>query len=169
MSGETTVETGQGGGQPASQPNTVPQHRFDEVVGEKNAYKEQVQKLQAQLDETLTQFKAQIDELTPYKTKVEDAQKALTAAEMRAVRLEVAAEAGIPLKLAERLSGDDREALVADAETLKGMIKPATPGNPPPPPRTPAPAAPTPAQLNDAKWVRENAEKVQAYYANGQR
>lgn len=55
------------------------------------------------------------------------------AAETRALKFEVAAEAGLDLKLAARLTGATREELVADAAELLTMVG-ATPANPKPDP-----------------------------------
>lgn len=52
----------------------------------------------------------------------------------KALRYEIAAEQGIPLALAPRLSGTTREELLADAESLKNLIPAGAT-----PPRTPAP------------------------------
>lgn len=156
------------GGQPPSQENMIPLHRFNDLVAERNAFKQQAEKLQAQLESTLADFKQQVDELAPLKDQVAEKEQLLTAAQQRALRLEVAAEAGIPLHLADRLMGDNREAMMEDAKALTGYLKPSTPGNPPPAPRQPSAPAITEKQLNDPKWIRENKDKVREHYANQQ-
>jgi hypothetical protein len=65
----------------------------------------------------------------PLEQKVEEAQRTAAAAELKSLRYEVAAEQGVDLSLANRLTGTTREELVADAETLKQLVgsKPRTP------------------------------------------
>jgi len=62
------------------------------------------------------------------------AQEAAAANAAKALRYEVAAEAGIPLTLAARLTGSTREEIAADAEALKALIPAGAT-----PPRNPAP------------------------------
>ncbi|MET0887563.1 MAG: hypothetical protein ABWX92_14065 [Mycetocola sp.] len=64
------------------------------------------------------------------------AQDAAATSAAKALRYEVAAEHGIPLTLAARLTGTTREEIERDAETFKTLI-PA--GATPPVPRIPAP------------------------------
>ena len=57
----------------------------------------------------------------------------LATAQNTTRRLRVAYACGLPLELADRLKGDDDNALQADATRLVSLMKPATPGVPPPP------------------------------------
>lgn len=50
--------------------------------------------------------------------------------EMSALKARIAHEAGLPYELANRLTGDDEKSLKADAESLVGFIKPASPPQP---------------------------------------
>lgn len=68
----------------------------------------------------------------------------------KALRYEVAAQAGIPLALASRLTGSTREEIAADAETLKTIIPAGAT-----PPRTPLPdpsQGPRPTDTTDAEY-----------------
>lgn len=47
----------------------------------------------------------------------------IAALELAALRRDVASDAGIPLQLADRLVGSDRDALVEDAKRLSGLVK----------------------------------------------
>lgn len=68
----------------------------------------------------------------PLEEQVAESKRKETEADLRATRLEVAAEAGIDLQLASRLSGTTREELLADAEAFKPLIGAApTPTVPP--------------------------------------
>lgn len=148
---EVTQEE-QGGGM-------VPKTRLDEVIAQRNAYEAKLQQLQEQYEQDLTTFKTQVDELAPFKEQA-------TASRLEAMRMRVAAEQGLPVALAERLKGNDLDELLADAQAIKSILPtpaPAT-GNPPPAPRAPTGPAVTSAQLQDASWVRQNPDKVQAYY-----
>lgn len=61
------------------------------------------------------------------------ARSELAAAQSAARRLRIAYARGLPLELAERLNGEDDNALQADAARLAALMKPASPGVPPPP------------------------------------
>lgn len=64
------------------------------------------------------------------------AREAASESAAKVLRYEVAAEAGIPLALAARLTGTTREEITADAENLKALIPAAgaTPSRPAPDP-----------------------------------
>lgn len=102
--------------------------------------------LQAQLEAEQTAAK-------PLPEQIAQSDLRAAEAEMRATRLEVAAEAGLDLKLASRLTGSTREELVADAATFKTEI-----GAPAAVPavlpeggvRVAAPAAPDPAAAHNS-------------------
>ena len=70
---------------------------------------------------------------TPPEHLPHDLERELTAAQNTARRLRIAYACGLPLELAERLNGTDDAALQADAARLAALMKPASPGVPPPP------------------------------------
>lgn len=71
----------------------------------------------------------------------------------KALRYEVAAEAGLPLALAARLTGSTRDELAADAETLKTLIPAgATPPRTPAPDPSQGPRPVDPAAAEDAEF-----------------
>jgi hypothetical protein len=77
-------------------------------------------------------LEAQQNASKPLEEQVAESNRKSADADLRATRLEVAAEAGIDLKLASRLQGTTREELTADAETFKPLIGAApTPTVPP--------------------------------------
>lgn len=80
---------------------------------------------------------------------LENAKKAAAEAAARALRYEVAAEKGLPLALAARLTGATKEELAADADALRALI-PATPPAPKPDPSAGASGDPKPKNLNEA-------------------
>lgn len=59
---------------------------------------------------------------TPLEDLVKSANEKAEAAALRALRYEVAAETGLPLSLAARLQGSDRDTLAADAASLKELV-----------------------------------------------
>lgn len=70
------------------------------------------------------------------KTEAEKVAERLTAAEERAAKAErdllrhrVAVAKGLPSELADRLQGDDEEAMSEDAERLLVVVKPKLPGS----------------------------------------
>jgi hypothetical protein len=80
-------------------------------------------------------------------------------AELRALRLEVAAEKGLTPAQAARLQGASRDELTADADALKALF-PAAPGTPVPT-GTPAP--------DPSQGSRGNANELQALIAEAQK
>jgi hypothetical protein len=69
--------------------------------------------------------KAEMTELERERTERAEAQKSAAAAERRALVAEVAADLSLPKALRDRLRGDTREELEADAQTLLELIKPS--------------------------------------------
>lgn len=94
----------------------------------------------AKANEDAAKRLAEIEEAnkTEQQKAIDRAEKAeREAAELRqqVLRRDVAAAKGIPAELADRLRGDDREALEADADTLLALVKQPEPkkGAPQPP------------------------------------
>lgn len=66
--------------------------------------------------------------------KAAEAEARIKAADLRALRVKVGAEKGLPSALVDRLAGDDEESIAADADAILASIpKPVTPGSNPPP------------------------------------
>lgn len=81
---------------------------------------------------------------------LQEAQKAATENATKALRYEVAAEKGLPLALASRLTGSTKEELLADADTLKSLIPAGAPGAPKPDPSVGNTGDVKPKNLKDA-------------------
>ena len=113
-----------------------------------------MEKLQQQMDGIQAQFK--------------ESQHALQQAERQRMQLQVAADVGLPPALAARLVGDTIEDMQKDAAHLQPLLRPTTPGNPPPASRQAPGAAFTADQLNNPQFVRENKEKIMAAAARGE-
>ncbi len=125
---------------------TIPYSRFKEVNDQRTALDARVRELETQAA-TFETTRKEIE------GKISAADQARAVAEARALRLEVAASKGLPLTLADRLRGDKREEMEADAEGLLPLLKLGNPGVPPP---GGAPVAPlkigemSPAQIRAA-------------------
>lgn len=87
------------------------QEQFDALKNEKEQLEQQLQ----QLNDKLT---VQEKELRG----VEELQSKLKTYELENLKIKIANQAGIPLDLAGRLSGETEEEIKADAEKLAGLI-----------------------------------------------
>ena len=79
----------------------------------------QLKTLQEQVGKLITPEQVQTTE-----TELATTRAQLEATRLEALRLKVALQEGLPADLAARLVGEDQEALMADARTLKGLVKP---------------------------------------------
>lgn len=137
---------GAGNGDQGTGEKTVPYTRFKEVNDQRTALDARVKELET----AAAAFETTRKEI---EGKISAADQARAVAEARALRLEVAASKGLPLTLADRLRGDKREEMEADAEGLLPLLKLGNPGVPPP---GGAPVAPlkigemSPAQIRAA-------------------
>ena len=97
------------------------QEVFDQLKNEKEQLEQQLQ----QLNDKLT---AQEKELS----SVEELQSKLKTYELENLKIKIANQAGIPLDLASRLSGETEEEIKADAEKLASFVnqKPILPLKP---------------------------------------
>ena len=116
----------------------VPYDRFAQVVTERNAARDERQKLADRLDAL---ERADLVKQEDYKTLAEKAQEAEATAKANAVassrellRVRVGAQIGLPVALAERLQGNTFEEMLEDAKRLQELL-----------PSTQPPAAPTDA------------------------
>lgn len=113
-----------------SKPEPVPYERFKEVNDKAKLLEGQIADLQKQIKAKEDAGKSEIEKLTE---QVGTLTKSWEDAQSRALRLEVAQKAGIPVDLVDRLQGSTTEELTQDAERLKAFLKsPEGPGVPPP-------------------------------------
>lgn len=70
---------------------------------------------------------AELTELERFKKENEALRGDQTAAELKAIRLQVALEKGIPANLAARLQGDDYDSIAADADSLSELVTTRSP------------------------------------------
>ena len=103
-----------------------------------NSYKEKIEELGG-LSEKVQHYEKQLEELqNALQTKeqelaqVDELQSKLKSYELENLKIKIANQAGIPLDLASRLSGETEEEIKADAEKLAGFInqKPTLPLKP---------------------------------------
>lgn len=75
---------------------------------------------------TIADYKKEVDgdDKTPgYKKQLEELKGKVKGYETSSVKMRIAHENGIPYELAERLSGDDEEAIKKDAESMAKFLK----------------------------------------------
>lgn len=116
----------------------------------------------AAAEKALADLRKEIEDST--KSAEQKAAEALTAAQkaaeenaVKALRYEVAAEKGISLALAARLTGSTREELAADADALRALIPEAKPGSPKPDPSAGAAGDVKPKNLTEAIGTHYNS------------
>jgi hypothetical protein len=108
----------------------VPYERFAEVNRQMRELQTWKQQQEAQQAETQ---KKQLEEQGNWKALAEQREQELNNERLAAKRMKIAASKGLPMDLADRLVGDDEDALKKDADRLLAFMKPATgPGIPPP-------------------------------------
>lgn len=81
-----------------------------------------VEKLKAGYEETITGLKKQADEAAG---QIADLTAKVGRYETDSVKTRIALECGLPYGMAWRLSGETEEEIRRDAESLRGMMKPA--------------------------------------------
>lgn len=145
------------------QEQRVPLTRLNQVLQEKKDAEQRAAELAKRVEalEAAQQPDEQLQtQFATLQTNFEKLQSDLAAERMTNLRQRAAAAAQLNVeKYAGRLQGDTYEALVADAQSIAEDLKPASPGQLPPPNGDPVPAI-TAQQLNDPQWVRENMDKV---------
>lgn len=115
------------------------QEQLDAIIGEriaraeKNADKkyadyEDLKKANADYERQITdltsQLKAKDETITGSESTLTELQARIKQYEMASVKTRIAHEVGLPYELADKLSGDDEEAIRADAQNMVGFIKP---------------------------------------------
>lgn len=105
--------------EPVGTPGPVPYARFQEVIGERN-------KLRLELETAAAVSKQALE-------RARELEEENGQARLKVCKYQVAIAAGLPLALAERLTGSDEAALMADAAALSRLVKSAVPGVPPTP------------------------------------
>ena len=96
--------------------------QFEEKIKEYEALKEENSKLQTELEQK-NQFIEENKKETSMRTEdYENLEKELSSLKLQQLKQKIAINNGIPLDLANRLSGKDEETLLEDAKTLSQFI-----------------------------------------------
>lgn len=139
-------------------PKHVPYERFKEVNDRLRALEE----AQSQAETTRkAQEEAKLLEQKEFETLANQYKTELEQERLNRLRLEIASKAGLPVEFAARLQGADETALQADAEALKGFLKPSTPGVPPGPTRSEVVTF-SREQMSDPEWVLKHEKEILA-------
>ena len=88
---------------------------YDDLKGKVETYEKTIADLQAT-------EKSLRDKQVDFEKQLADKDSEIKAYEAKALKVKVAREAGLPYELASRLTGDDEEALKADAASLKSFV-----------------------------------------------
>ncbi len=160
---EATTET-EAAAQPSAgtqKPDTpaepmIPKSRLDEVLSKLKTYEQEKTKAQKDAEAAET---ARLAEQGKYKeiadslqAKLEAAQSAARANEIRLLQRDVAAKTNLPVALAERLRGETEDEMIADARSiLAALPKPTAPNINA---ESGAGGMPGPGQLSDAEKQR---------------
>lgn len=159
---DETTDTGDGDGKPGP----VPYERFSAVNAKMREMEVELAKIR---DDKKKADDDRLADQEKWKELAEKRQAELEAERLNRTRMEVAAEIGLPLTLAGRLQGATVEELKADAEQLAELFsKNGTIGLPARGKRKAQQSEITPEKMRDAKWVRENAEKIRAADKRGE-
>ena len=106
---------------------------YDGLKEKAEAY-DALQERVAQLETENIDLKAAVETSGQSKSQQEariaELEGQITGFEAEKLRTRVALEYGLPIDMAERLRGDDEDALKADAESLAGFMKPKEPQAP---------------------------------------
>ena len=96
--------------------------QFEEKIKEYESLKEENSKLQTELEQK-NQFIEENKKETSMRTEdYENLEKELSSLKLQQLKQKIAINNGIPLDLANRLSGEDEETLLEDAKTLSQFI-----------------------------------------------
>lgn len=96
--------------------------QFEEKLKEYETLKEEHSKLQTELEQK-NQFIEENKKETSMRTEdYENLEKELSSLKLQQLKQKIAINNGIPLDLANRLSGDNEETLLEDAKTLSQFI-----------------------------------------------
>lgn len=127
------TETGAATAEPNTRSATLSvEERIERAVAEatKKANAEAV-KFRKQLEafEKAEQAKAdaELSEIDKLRKGLETAQAELKATQLTNLKQRIAAAAGLPVEMTDRLKGDTEDALKADAEALAKLLRPAAP------------------------------------------
>ena len=135
----------------------VPYSRFKEVNDKYKALEARFAQFEA---DNKTNAEKELTEQKKFQELADRRTAELAEERVARLRLEVALEKGLPVNIANRLVGKNKEELLADADSFANLLKPSTPGVPPAPGRQEPPALFTREQMNDVDWVLKNEKAI---------
>jgi|SRR5690625_1267004 len=91
---------------------------LDSVTTERDNYKTQLEDRNAELSKLQSTLSSKEEELN----SIDDLKKEVETYKLKDLKTSIAVQAGIPLDLAGRLSGETEEEIKADAEKLAGYV-----------------------------------------------
>lgn len=101
--------------------------RAEKNAAEKYADYEQIKKANADYEKQVTELTSQLKAKDEgYDTTVKDLESKIRQYETASVKTRIAHEEGLPFELADKLSGEDEEAIRADAQKMVTYLKPKT-------------------------------------------
>lgn len=124
----------------------VPKSRLDEVLQEKNRLAAEQQALKEKLE---AREKEELKEKEQYKELAEKLEKERDEERLARMRFEVGSEKGLPADLTKRLTGETREELEADADSLMEALENARSGGKGTPPGNSDKSSKEPLDLNN--------------------
>ena len=159
MTGSQTHSQSKKGEEEEPGENRVPHARFSKVIEERNKARAKIEELESKMKEIAKPNSEKKDRLAELERQLEELQQTADRERMARLKLEVATEAKLPTKLAERLKGKDRDELLADALSLVEALPETPVGSLPRGSLTPKPEI-TSEQLNDPEWVKKNTSQI---------
>ena len=90
---------------------------YDDIVAESAKKDEQIAALSSKLED-------QDGKKAEYDTKISELSDKIKAYELDSVKTKVAHQVGLPFEMASRLTGEDEEAITADAKKMAKLFKP---------------------------------------------
>ena len=96
--------------------------QFEEKLKEYESLKEKNSKLQTELEQKNQFIEENKKEISMRTEDYENLKKELSSLKLQELKQKIAINNGIPLDLANRLSGEDEETLLEDAKTLSQFI-----------------------------------------------
>lgn len=104
--------------------------RQKEKYADYDQVKERVSELEKENDVLKSAAESSKTSISGFEKQISDLQGQLKGYESKEIRLRVAVANGLPIELADRLTGDDEDAIKADAERLASFMKPTEPTPP---------------------------------------
>lgn len=107
--------------------NWIPKEKFNEVNLEKNELKNQVSNSEQKIADLEASFQATNEKYADYDKNLESLTNELNSHKTQSLKMSIASQAGLPLDLAGRLSGETEDEIKADAEKFASFVSKPVP------------------------------------------